>query len=136
MNEHMSLLGPMSQRILRGESLLPACNSEPMHEKIFRVALEWCAKHTDWKRICDIPDHESLYKTWGELSAKERGYWCGKYHDRAESAWREWGTAPCKVPFGFIGTDGVFYPRITDVPTNTNSCMVFKVGVSNTGGDR
>lgn len=113
------------------ESSPPAPCSEPMHEKIFRVALEWCAKNPNWKRICDIPDHEKFYKTWGELSASEKGYWCGKYHACAEDAWREFGHAACKVRYGFIGTDGVFYPEITDVPLNVNSCMVFEVGAPN-----
>lgn len=100
---------------------------EPMHEKIFRVALEWCEKHPGWKRICDIPDHESLYKTWSEIPAKVRRSYQDRYHESAEDAWKEFGPCFCKVPKGFVGTDGVFYPEITDVPTNTNACMVFKL---------
>ena len=101
---------------------------EPMHDKIFRVALEWCQKRPAWKRICDIPNSDKLYKTWEELPEKVRAEWEERFHDSAESAWREFGIGVCKVKYGFVGTDGVFYPEITDVPLNTNSCMVFRVG--------
>lgn len=98
-----------------------------MHEKIFRVAREWCCRNPGWRLICDIPDTESLYKTWQEMPKRYRDDWERIYHSDAESAWKEFGRAVCKVPYGFVGTDGVFYPEITDVPTNTNSCQVFKV---------
>lgn len=104
-------------------------DAEPMHEKIFRIALEWCQKNPGWKRIGDIPDSDALYKTWEELPQKTRALWEQQYGDHsAESAWCEDGRGVCKVPFGFIGTDGTFYPQITDVPVNLNSCMVFMVG--------
>lgn len=113
-----------------GFAFCPVCDvEEPMHEKIFRVALEWCEKNTEWKRICDIPNSDALYKTWKELPAKVRKAWERQYGDySAEDAWSEFGRGVCKVDYGFIGTDGVFYPQITDVPLNVNSCQVFRVG--------
>lgn len=101
---------------------------EPVVEKIFRVALEWCEMNPGWKRICDIPNTDSFYKTWDELPKSTRAAWGNRYHEYAERAWREFGQSECKIPYGFVGTDGVFYPQITDVPINTNHCMVFKVG--------
>lgn len=98
---------------------------EPMHLKIFRVALEWCEKHPGWVRICDVADTSILYKTWDELPPRERKGWTDRYHESDEAAWNEFGYTPCKVPVGFVGTDGVFYPRITDIPTNTNGCQVY-----------
>lgn len=106
---------------------LIAAEREPMHEKIFRVAMEWCAKNPQWTRICDLPQTDFLYKTWKELPHAARRSWERDYGSSAESAWREFGRAPCKVQYGFIGTDGVFYPQITDVPININSCQVFKI---------
>lgn len=103
---------------------------EPMHEKIFRVSLEWCERHPGWKRICDIPDSDALYKTWDELPAKVRRVWEAAYHSRAEDAWREFGSAPCRVEHGYVGVAGVFYPRITDLPMNTNFCAVYLTGES------
>lgn len=102
---------------------------EPMHVKIFRVALEWCEKHPEWKRICDIPNSDALYKTWDELPKKSRALWERQYGEYyAESAWKEFGPSVCKVAYGFIGTNGAFYPQITDVPINLNCCQVFRVG--------
>lgn len=104
-----------------------AAEVEPMHLKIFRVAQEWCDAHPGWKRICDIPNTDSLYNTWVEIPKKVRAQFEDRYHDSAEDAWKEFGPSFCKVPKGHVGTDGVFYAEITDVPTNTNSCMVFKL---------
>lgn len=101
---------------------------ETEHDKIFRVALEWCAKRPAWKRICDIPNSDALYVKWDELPPRVRRQWEKRYPWNAEEVWREFGNSQCKVPYGFVGTDGVFYPEITDLPLGTNFCMVFKIG--------
>jgi hypothetical protein len=41
-------------------------------EQAAQRAIEWCEKHPSWKRICDIPDSDALYKTWHELTKKEQ----------------------------------------------------------------
>ncbi|WP_332237927.1 hypothetical protein [Sporolactobacillus sp. KGMB 08714] len=91
-------------------------------------ALTWCDKHPGWQRIYDIDDTGSLYKTWKELSEKVKKPWIehfGQYS--AEAAWREFGDAPCKVPYGFITGKGDFFRSIIDVPQFHNVMMVFKV---------
>lgn len=99
----------------------------PVHIRMFEVASEWCERHPGWMRICDIPNTDALYLTWEELPRKVRAAWERDFHSSAENAWREFGHGVCKVDVGFIGTDGVFYPRITDVPTNTNCVQVYHV---------
>lgn len=91
-----------------------------------RHAIQWCAQHHGWQRICDIPDSDSLYKKWGELSQKVQASWEHAYPSDPEGAWLEFGKAPCKVPYGFISGAGEFYKNILDVPPLHNSMMVFK----------
>lgn len=88
-------------------------------------AKEWCAAHPGWQRICDIENHSRLYKTFDELPARVRRHW---EHEGGEAAWREFGSAPCKVPKGFISGAGKFYRDILDVPRFHNLMMVFKTG--------
>ena len=91
-------------------------------------AIKWCEKHKGWKRICDIKDSDILYKNWDELNKKVREYWIeeyGKYS--AESAWREFGDRPCKVPYGFITGKGEFYKDVLKVPRLHNLMMIFKI---------
>lgn len=91
-------------------------------------ALRFCEKHPGWKRICDIGDTKSLYKTWEELSEREKRLWVKDYGTLgAEDAWNEFGSAPCKVQYGFISGKGKFYKKVTDVPHLHNLMMVFKV---------
>lgn len=98
-------------------------------EQASKLALEWCNKNKGWKRICDIADSDRLYKTWEEISAKERNKWISAYGEySAEAAWKEFGRAPCKVPFGYISGKGEFYDDILKVPQWHNLMMVFKVG--------
>jgi hypothetical protein len=89
-------------------------------------AKTWCERHPGWKRICDIENTDELYKTFSELSLKERRYWEKNYSD-PEDAWLELGRIPCKVPFGFITGRGDFFRNITQVTINHNLMMVFKV---------
>jgi len=91
-------------------------------------AVEWCKGHSGWKRICDIEDSDSLYKTWDELSERDRNSWIADYGSySAEAAWREFGRRPCKVPYGFISGKGEFYKNVLQVPTLHNLMMIFKV---------
>lgn len=92
-------------------------------------ALRFCEKYPGWKRICDIENTESLYKTWEELAERDKKPWikeCGELG--AMDAWNEFGVAPCKVQYGFISGNGKFYKNVTDVPSLHNFMMVFKVG--------
>ncbi|MBL5772725.1 hypothetical protein HV436_18535 [Bacillus sporothermodurans] len=92
-------------------------------------ALEWCEVNKGWKRICDIEDSDSLYKTWDELPKKIKNYWIKAYGEySAESAWKEFGESYCKFPKGFITGKGEFYENVLDVPLYHNLMMVFKVG--------
>lgn len=91
-------------------------------------ALSWCSKNPKWKRICDIPDSDSLYKTWEELPKKVRDSWTARYGYDAESAWLEFGTRPCKVKYGYISGKGEFFRNILHVPRFHNVMMVFRVG--------
>lgn len=91
-------------------------------------AIEWCAKHPGWKRICDIEDTDVLYKNWEELPEKVRSSWIREYGEHsAESLWVEFGDSPCKVPFGFVTGKGEFYKNILDVPLHHNLMTVYKV---------
>lgn len=97
-------------------------------EQASQNAIEWCEKHPGWKRICDIENSDSLYKTWDELSDNVKKSWVDEYSKySAESAWREFGKRPCKVPYGFITGKGEFYKDVLQVPLYHNLMMVFKV---------
>lgn len=98
-------------------------------EQALQQSLEWCKKHPAWKRMCDIEDTDSLYYTFSELPKREQKYWIDTYGEySAESAWREFGYAKCKVPTGHVTGKGEFYDDIRKVPLNHNTMMVFKVG--------
>jgi len=86
-------------------------------------AADWCLANPGWERICDIPDHESLYKAYAELPAKTRKYW---EDIGGETIWSEMGVKPCKVPVGFVSGAGEFYEQIIRVPLGHNCMMVFK----------
>jgi hypothetical protein len=106
-------------------------NSEESYttEQAAQESLKWCEKHPGWKRICDIEDSNSLYKTWDELSEKEKKSWINYYGVLgAKGAWEEFGHKPCKVKYGFISGKGEFYKKVTDVPPLHNLMMVFKIG--------
>ena len=94
-------------------------------EQALKHAIDWCAKHPGWKRICDIPDTSNLYKTWDELSKKERNSWETQYgSSSAESAWQEFGIRPCKVRTGYISGKGKFYRNALDIPQFHNLMML------------
>ena len=96
-------------------------------EQASQQALLWCQTHRGWQRICDIDNSDSLYKTWPELPQRERNSWIKAYGPHsAESAWQEFGIAPCKVPKGFISGKGEFYKDILQVPHYHNLMTVYK----------
>ena len=88
-------------------------------------AKEWCKKNPAWRRICDIPDHTVFEKTYDEIPKRERAYWD---ENGGESMWSEYGSAPTKVPTGFISGKGEFFESIHQVPLYHNMMMVFRVG--------
>lgn len=96
-------------------------------DEVLKKSLEWCENHAGWKRICDIENSDSLYKTWDELSDKDKKPWIREYRSDAEGAWGEWGHKPCKVPFGFVTVNGEFYKKITDIPQFHDFMQVYKV---------
>lgn len=97
------------------------------NEQALQKSLEWCEQHPGWKRMCDIEDTDGLYKTWEELSEKEKKPWVKEYRSSAEDAWGEFGRRPCKVPFGFVTGKGEFYKSISQVPLMHNLMTVYKV---------
>lgn len=91
-------------------------------------ALVWCYENKGWKRICDIENNDSLYKTWEELPEKTKSEWVNQFGQYdAKNAWGEQGERICKVPFGFITGKGEFYKKAVDVPHGHNLMMVYKV---------
>ena len=50
-------------------------------------AMEWCNKHPSWQRICDIENTDVLYKSFDELSGKQRKYWQENYPCDQEGSW-------------------------------------------------
>jgi len=97
-------------------------------EQASQKALEWCKKHKGWQRICDIENSDSLYKTWDELSERIRKTWIEEFGKScAESAWKEFGARPCKVPYGFITGKGEFYMDVLQVPRFHNLMTVYKI---------
>lgn len=97
-------------------------------EDAFKAAIEWCAKNPGWQRICDIEDSDSLYFKFEELPKKEQAGWKKDYPGDYWYAWREFGCPVCKVKNGHVSGAGVFYDKITDVPSDHGMMMVFKVG--------
>lgn len=97
-------------------------------EQAATAAVMWCQTHPGWQRICDISNSDKLYKTYSELTKRERQAWD---QQGGEAAWREFGYGRCKVPYGFISGLGKFYRSVLDVPRFHNSMMVFKTGATN-----
>lgn len=103
-------------------------------EQASNEAFKWCQSHPGWKRICDIQNIESLYKTWKELPARVRDLWEYEFPGCAKDAWTEFGIQPCKVRFGFVSGSGNFYRSILKVPPLHQFMMVFNVNDLKTGG--
>lgn len=89
-------------------------------------AKEWCQSNPGWERVCDIEDSDALYVSYNELSKKEKKGWEDQYPFDAEDAWAEFGTAKCKVPYGFITGKGEFYNEVISVPHGHQLMLVFK----------
>lgn len=92
-------------------------------EQASKHAMDWCAKHPAWIRICDLDDTNCYYVQWDELSDRERRSWGTEY------AYNEFATKRRKVKTGFVSGKGEFFPDILNVPPWHNSMMVFCVGV-------
>jgi hypothetical protein len=83
-----------------------------------------------WKRICDIPDSDSLYLTWDELPKKSRNSWIREYGEySAEYAWRQFGRSFAKFHSDTYRGRAIFYPNyeMVNAPNGHNVMMVFKV---------
>lgn len=91
-------------------------------------AKEFCEKNKGWVRICDLESSDHLYQDWFDLPAKERKAITARYGTDAENAWREFGIKKCKVPNGFINSEGKFYPDMPSIPYGTGLMMIFKIG--------
>lgn len=94
-------------------------------EQASQHAADWCKRNPAWRRICDIPDSDALYKTYDEIPKRERAYWD---QNGGEECWRELGIAKCKVATGFISGKGEFFDHVLKVPLHHNLMMVFRVG--------
>lgn len=114
------------------ETKCPLCGEtmeQCTFEEVLDKSLEWCNQHPGWKRMCDIEDTDSLFKTWEELPKRSHDVWISAYGEySAEKAWEEFGHKPCKVKYGHVSGKGEFYKDIRDIPLFHNSMMVFKVG--------
>jgi len=87
---------------------------------------KWQKEHPEWELICDIPDTDSLYIQWNELSKAERMSWIGTYREGAKDMFEEFGIKRCKVPQMVLGEDLEFY-EVSDWPYGF--CMtVYKTG--------
>jgi hypothetical protein len=92
-------------------------------------ALAWCQRNPKWKRICDIVDSNSMTLSWFEIPSSHRKVWIERHGDSAEDCWREFSSNhPQRHRYGFIGSNGVFYDHILDLPRCMNSMMVFEIG--------
>ena len=96
-------------------------------EDVLKESLNWCETHPGWKRICDIEDTDSLYKTWDELSDKEKRPWIKEYKSGAEECWGEYGKNPCKVIYGFVTGKGEFYENISLAISHGDFMQVYKI---------
>lgn len=95
-------------------------------ENAAQLALEWCATHEGWQRICDIADYDSLYKQLSDMPAATQAYWRAR---GGEEAWREITPRVFKESYmrkGFISSEGKFYPSIKKMPPFQNFMTVFK----------
>lgn len=85
----------------------------------------FCMKNPEWEMICNIPESDDLYYTWEELSKKEQKPWIEHYGKiYAKDAWLEFSYGKCKVEYGFIAEDGLFYHNH---PIDKNIMMIFKI---------
>lgn len=66
---------------------------------------EWQRQNPEWELICDMADTSNLYETFGELPAKERMSWVGRYRDAAVAAWEEFGTKKCRYQMKILTSD-------------------------------
>jgi hypothetical protein len=103
-------------------------NSFYTSEEAANKALKWCNSRPTWMRICDINNTAHLYKKWKEIPLLEQKTWVERYKVCAQEAWEEFAVKPCRVDFGFISGEGVFYSCINEVPLMHNIMMVFRVG--------
>ncbi len=90
-------------------------------------ALQWCATHPGWKRICDVDDIASLDKVWSELSPAQQAPWKKAYPADPQGAWEELADGRSKYPSGFITCTGKFYRSILAVPLSQGLMQVVKV---------
>ncbi|HDX8426143.1 TPA: hypothetical protein RQN23_000819 [Aeromonas veronii] len=90
-------------------------------------ALQWCATHPGWKRICDVDDIAALDKVWSELSPAQQAPWIKAYPSDPQGAWEELADGKCKYRSGFITCTGKFYRSIFAVPPEQGLMQVFKL---------
>jgi hypothetical protein len=90
-------------------------------------AENWCNKHPNWQRICDVRDLDALNYTWKELPKRDKAFWIKAYGKHAQNAWDSLCTRSLKVPFGYITSNREFFKDITLIPENKNFMMILKV---------
>lgn len=96
-------------------------------EQAFEHAKRYCEENKGWQPVSEIPDLDSLYLTWKELSKEEKSEWLQEYGSRyAENAWEAFGAKICRYPYGFISGKGEFYKDVLDIPLYHNHVMVIK----------
>jgi hypothetical protein len=67
--------------------------------------------------------------SWSEIPRSHQRVWLERYGESAESSWREFSSNhPSRHRYGFIGSNGVFYDSVLDLPRLMNWMMVFEVG--------
>lgn len=60
-------------------------------------ARAWQKQNPEWQLLCDMGDTSHLYERFADLPPKARMSWGGKYREKAEEMWEEYGTKRCKV---------------------------------------
>jgi hypothetical protein len=79
-----------------------------MEQKEFlEKAREWQKQHPEWELYCDMKTEaaDALYQKFGDLPAKQRMHWVGKYGEKAVEMWEEYGHKRCKVDRMFLNED-------------------------------
>lgn len=65
----------------------------------------WQKQNPDWQLICDLPEADSLYIQWDEITNRERMRWIGTYRRDAREAFEEFSIKKCKVVKKFLNSD-------------------------------
>lgn len=92
-------------------------------EEAAQCALEWCANHPGWKRLCDLPDVGMAYQSFDEQRDTVKEHWNARGGERA---WIASGIRPFRYPVAYISGQGRVYRTIYAVPMHHNAHIVIQ----------